>query len=56
MNTIVYNLIPGGKKGQMSYEERVEKAKKYIQILKDDGKSIVSETWDNSKVTIVTED
>lgn len=56
MNTIEYNLVPGGKKGQASYDERVEKAKNYIELLRNEGRVIVSEKWEESKVTIVTED
>ena len=56
MNTIEYNLVPGGKKGQMSYEERINKAKEYIKMLEDDGRVIVSTEFLSNKVIIITED
>jgi len=56
MSTIVYKLKPGDKKGQMDKDERVEKAKKYIELIKLEGKVIVSEEWMSDKVVIITED
>jgi hypothetical protein len=56
MSTIVYKLKPGDKKGQMDKDERVEKAKKYIELIKSEGKVIVSEEWLSDKVIIVTKD
>ena len=56
MNRIEYSLIPGGQKGQMSYEERLNKAKEYIKMLEDDGKVIVSTEFLSNKVVIITED
>jgi len=56
MSTIVYKLKPGDKKGQMDKDERVEKAKKYIELIKSEGKVIVSEEWMSDMVVIKTED
>jgi len=56
MSTIVYKLKPGDKKGQMDKDERIEKAKKYIELIKSEGKIIVSEEWMSDKVVIITED
>lgn len=56
MSTIVYKLKPGDKKGQMDKDERIEKAKKYIELIKSEGKIIVSEEWMTDKVVITTDD
>lgn len=56
MSTIVYKLKPGDKKGQMDKDERIEKAKKYIELIKSEGKVILSEEWYSDKVVIITED
>lgn len=56
MSRIEYNLVPGGKKGQVSYEERVEKAKNYIKLIESEGTKIVSVEFTDTKVIIITED
>jgi hypothetical protein len=55
MSKIIYPLKPGGGKGQMNREEREDKAKKYIELVKQD-KNIISEEWSDSMVVLVTED
>ncbi len=56
MSTIVYKLKPGDKKWQMDKDERVEKARKYIELIKSEGRVIVSEEWLSDRVIVITED
>ncbi len=56
MSRIIFNLVPGGAKGQESHDARIEKAKKYIELIESEGTKIVSTEFTDTKVIIITED
>ena len=55
MRTVIWNLIPGGKVGQQTLEQKLQEGEAYIEKLKSEGEKVVSVENDGKKMTIILE-